>query len=123
VCIAIFSLTCIESVCALTLYAYYTDVIIQQKRPLSTKGSKHTAAAATAYEWVLEGGAGRVGKGEDPRDATCLTFISLSKQNNGYSDDQENSYTNGSYADAYSSSTSVVRTLAGTDKGEVSSSC
>jgi hypothetical protein len=105
-------------VCSYTVY--YITIITQQKRPLSTKGSKHTAAVATAYEWCLEGGAGRVGKGEDPRDATCLAFIILSKQNNN--DDQENSSTNG-YADVTGSSTSVVRTLAGTDKGEVSSSC
>jgi hypothetical protein len=95
----------------------YNTIIAQQKRPLSTKGSKHTAAA-TAYEWCLEGGAGRVGKGEDPRDATCLAFIILSKQNNN--DEQENS-SNNSFADT--GCTSVVRTLAGTDKGEVSSSC
>jgi hypothetical protein len=110
-----------NSVCSCT--AYCITVIAQQKRPLSTKGSKH-AAAATAYEWCLEGGAGRVGKGEDPRDATCLAFIVLSKQNNHEQnsyDDQENSSSPNGFADtAYSS---VVRTLAGTDKGEVRSSC
>jgi hypothetical protein len=111
-----------SSVCSCT--AYCINVNEQQKRPLSTKGSKH-AAAATAYEWCLEGGAGRVGKGEDPRDATCLAFIILSKQNNyehnSYEDQQENNSSTNVFAETGYSS--VVRTLAGTDKGEVSSSC
>ena len=56
------------------------------------KARKSYRPSSQPYEWKLEGGPGRVGKGEDPRDATCLAFIALA---------------------------GLVRTLAGTDTGEV----